>query len=182
MVYRWWLVGLLCTALGVACGDDSAGSSTASTHGPMPFTSSTSSLPVAAVRHLVAKSRLVSAAYRAFSAGYMDCFNKLDAGVLQTTPEFAACTDDGLTASKLSVATQRLQAQLVSVARDASGGCKATTQDLASAVREDDTASHAIHNDLQSVDIGSLNHDMEIARVAVARTGRLSHALMRACA
>lgn len=181
VVCRWWLAGLLCAALGAACGDESSGSSSESTRGSTPYTSSTSSLPADAVRRLVARSRLVAAAYRAFSDGYVDCFNKLDAGVLQTTADFASCTDDGLTASKLLGATQRLQAQLVSVAQNASGDCKATTQELATAVREDETASHAIHDDLQSVDIGSLNHDMEIARVAVDRTGRLYHALIRAC-
>jgi hypothetical protein len=129
----------------------------------------------------VAKSRLVAAAYRAFGAGYVDCFNKLDAGVLQGTADFASCTDDGLTASKLSGTTQTLQAQLVLVTPNASGDCKATAQQLAEAAREEEAAGHAIHGDLQNEDIGSLNHDTGTAEMVVGRIGRLNRALIQAC-
>ena len=181
MVYRWRLVVLLCAALGVACGDGSSGSSLVSTHGSAPSTSSTSSLPGGDVRRLAARSRLVAAAYRAFSAGYVACFNKLDAGVLQTTADFASCADEGLVTAKLAASTQRLQAQLVSVTLNASGVCRAAAQQLAEAAEEEETAVHAIHGDLGNLDIGSLNHDMGTAEVAVGRIGRLKRALIRAC-
>lgn len=42
-------------------------------------------------------------------------------------------------------------------------------------------ALHAIHGDLGNVDIGSVNHDMGTAEVAVGRIGRLKRALIRAC-
>lgn len=129
-------MGLLCAALGAACGDDSSGSFRPSAHGSALSRSSTSSLPVGDVRRLAAKSRLAVAAYRAFSAGYVACFNKLDAGVLQTTADFASCTDDGLVTTKLVGSTHRLRAQLATVTLNASGVCRATAQQLAEAAEE----------------------------------------------
>jgi len=172
---------LLCAALGAACGDDSSGSFRPSTDGSALSSSSTSSLPVGDVRRLAAKSRLAVAAYRAFSAGYVACFNKLDAGVLQTTADFASCTDDGLVTTKLVGSTHRLRAQLVTVTLNASGVCRATAQQLAEAAEEAETAAHAIHGDLGIVDIGSLNHDMGTAEEAIGRSGRLKRVLIRAC-
>jgi len=180
MVSRWWLVALLCSVLGSACGADSSGSSAASMSSAAP-SSSPASLPVGAVQRLSAKGRAVAAAYRRFSEGYVRCFNKLDAGVLQNTTDFASCTDDGWAASNLAVSIAKLQKQVIVVVQRALGSCKATAQQLATAAEDENTASRAIHTALQAADIGTLNHEFEVWRETAAREHRLNDALVHAC-
>ena len=98
----------------------------------------------------------------------MRCFNKLDAGVLQNTTDFASCTDDGWAASNLAVSIAKLQKQVIA-------------QQLATAAEDENTASRAIHTALQAADIGTLNHEFEVWRETAAREHRLNDALVHAC-
>ena len=160
------MIGWLCVGLGTACGDGA----------------SASSLPAGVLEGEAANVDMVDAAYDAFSASYVDCFNKLDAGKLESTTQFAGCVEDGLTSSNLEDSLARLRTQAESGEQKSEGDCKAAAHALVAAIDDQEVVPRTLRPALETADIGTANHEFGAWDEATARVHKLSKALVRACA
>jgi hypothetical protein len=143
---------------------------------------SASSSPAAVLQGEAADIHMVDAEYHAFSASYVDCFNKLDAGKLDSTTQFAGCVEDGLTSSNLENSLARLRIQAESVEHKAEGECRAAAHGLVAAIEDQEAVPRTLRPALEAADIGTLNHEFGVWDEATARVHKLGKALVRACA